>query len=145
MSTTSQLPIPGRLFADMLWNTTRLPDRMNADPTKNRKRTGLAASIDGTTFSTGSNPTSEAAMISIISIAMAGVIYNESGGFDCKDPVNCVGGCRYVIFGGNGDADPGTQRQLADILELSPTGATIYFGQVDWRAGPDYNPGPLAT
>jgi hypothetical protein len=48
-------------------------------------------------------------------------------------------------MGGNANAAVGTQRQLADILEINSAGVITFFGQVDWRAGPNYNPGPISV
>ena len=139
---SAQTPVPGKVFADMLWNTSRLPNLINGvGPTS--KKSGLAASIDGVTFSVGANPANITDMLSVVNSAMGAAIYNVLSGFDCQNAANCVGGCRYVVFGGNADAPSGTTTQPADILELSSTGAILYFGQVDWRA-PPYNPAPIA-
>lgn len=143
MPLVSQNPNPGELYADVLWNTTRLPATMNNDGST-VKKDGLANSINGAAF-VGANPTSQSAMISIINATISITVYNVSSGFDCQNPVNCVGGVRYVAMGGNVNAPLGTQSQVSDILEINSAGVITQYGQVDWRAGPNYNPGPIST
>jgi hypothetical protein len=140
---TSQSPNPGRFFGDTLWSTLRLPATMNNAGTVNKKL-GLAASIDGVDFQ-GGNPASEGDMISVINTTVGLAVYNRASGFDCTNPVNCVGGVRYVAFGGSDPVASGTQTQLADILEINSSGFVTFYGQVDWRAPPNYAPGPLGA
>jgi len=141
---TSQSPNPGRFFGDTLWNTTRLPATMNAVSGGVQKKPGLAASIDGVDFA-GGNPTIQSEMISVVNGSVGLAVYNRPTGFDCQNPVNCVGGVRYVAFGGSDTVASGTQTQLADILEINSAGVITFYGQVDWRAPPNYNPGPLGA
>jgi|UniRef100_A0A6C0BFV7 hypothetical protein len=150
MSTRVQLPNPGLIYADVLWDTTRLPATMNNAGVVDKKD-GVLARYDGVEFSganptnASTNPTTPNSIVNLVNQVVGTTVYNSGVGFDCLDPVNCVGGVRYVAMGGNANAAVGTQRQLADILEINSAGVITFFGQVDWRAGPNYNPGPISV
>jgi hypothetical protein len=158
MSTLKPIPTPGELYADVLWNTALLPPYIQ-NPAGEWKEKSSVARYDGISWD-NSNPTNGPAMRININQRISSVVYSSpSGGYDCTNNVYGDGSAlhpfvtagnipsRYVVMGGDNNLTVGTQRQQADLLEVTAANAATgwTFLQTDWRAPPDYNPGPLST
>lgn len=158
MSTLKPIPTPGDLYADVLWNTALLPPYILNGAGEWKTKSSVAR-YDGIPWN-NTNPTTGTAMRININSRISNIVYSsETGGYDCTNNVYGDGSAtypfvtvpnipsRYVVMGGNNDLPVGTQRQQADLLEVTAANAATgwTFLQTDWRAPPDYNPGPLST
>ena len=158
MATLKPIPTPGELYADVLWDTSLLPPYIK-NPAGEWKNKSSVARYDGIPWD-NANPTNGSAMRININTRISLVVYGAASGYDCTNNVYGEEGnveyplvtvnnipSRYVVMGGNNNLPVGTQRQQADLLEVTAANATTgwTFLQTDWRAPPDYNPGPLST
>ena len=154
---TTPLPFPGTLYADVLWDTSRLPPYIFTGSLEWKEKLNVA-SYDGIPWD-NANPTNGSTMRININARISAIAYGSStGGYDCTSDVYGDGSdehpfvtvnnipSRYVVMGGNNNLSAGTQRQQADLLEVNAANPTTGFTflQTDWRSPPDYNPGPSA-